>query len=193
MNLLRNKIWSYAGWGIDAAGLGVCLVISIAFYVLGVAPLIQRSADIQDSIQERQHQEQTKADLARSHNQLKQRLEQVQKELNEAGIQLQPMSRLNEYLAQLTNLATQNGLSLHEIKSGKPVTLKHYRSIPIHLSGMGTYQNSVSFLHSLNEKFPDIRVFGLNLNVLTDPGKPQAKVNMGLVWHTALASNTHSN
>lgn len=193
MNPLQNKTWAYAGWGIDAAGLGVCLVISIASYALGVAPLIQRSADIQDSIQERQHQEQAKADLARSHNQLKQRLEQAQKELNEAGIQLQPMSRLNEYLAQLTNLATQNGLSLHEIKSGKPVTLKHYRSIPIRLSGTGTYQDSVSFLRRLNKEFPDIRVSALNLNVLTDPGKPQAKVNMGLVWHTALANNTPSN
>ena len=191
MNPLRNKTWAYAGWKVDAAGLGACLVISIASYALGVAPLIQRSAEIRDSIQERQREEQTKADLARSHNQLKQRLGQVQKELAEAAIQLQPMSRLNEYLAQLTNLATQNGLSLHEIKPGQPVSLKHYRSIPIHLSGTGTYQDSVLFLNSLNKKFPDIRVFTLNLNVLTHPGKPQAKVNMGLIWHTALANKTN--
>jgi len=187
MNPLRNTTGSYARWRIDAAGLAVCLVISIAFYALGVAPLIQRSADIQDSIEEQQRQEQVKIDLARSHNQLKQRLGQAQKELNEAAIQLQPISRLNEYLAQLTNLATKSGLSLYEIKSSKPVTLKHYRSIPIRLSGTGTYQDSVSFLHSLNREFPDIRVSALNLSVSAYSEKPEPKVNMSLVWHTALA------
>ena len=189
MKPLGNITRPYMGWWIDAAGLVACLVISITSYALGVAPLVQRSADIQDALQERQRQEQEKADLARSHNQLKQRLQDTQKELNEAAFQLQPISRLNEYLVKLTNLATQSGLSLHEIKSGKPITLKHYRSIPLRLSGTSTYQNSVSFLYRLNKEFPDIRVSALNLRVLTNSGKPQVKVSMDLIWHTALASN----
>lgn len=193
MKLVRNKTRLYPGWRIDAAGLGVCLVISIASYALGVAPLIQRAAEFQDAIQERQDQEQVKADLARSHNQLKQKLQQTRKELNESAFQLQPINRLNQYLAQLTNLATKSGLSLHEIKSGKPITLKHYRSIPIRLSGTGTYQDGISFLHRLNREFPDIRVSTLHLGVLPPTGNPQAKINMSLAWYAALANKTNSN
>lgn len=188
MNPIGRKNLSYAKWWVHAAGLGACLVISIASYALGVAPLIQRSADMQDAIEEQQHQEQEKAKLARSYNQLKQKLETTQQELNEAAFQLQPVNRLNGYMAQLTNLATQCGLSLHEIKPSDPIALQHYRAIPIRLSGAGTYQDTVIFLHRLNQEFLDIRLSGLGLRASGDPAKNQGKINMKLVWYTAPAN-----
>lgn len=176
----------YVGWWIDAAGLAACLVVSIASYALGVAPLVQRSADLRDAIQQHRRQEQVMADMTQSLDQLKHRLEQNQDALNEAVFELQPISRLNQYLARLTDLAKQNGLSLHEIKSGQPIAFKHYRSIPIDLSGTGTYQDSVRFLHNLNKNFLDIRVSALNLSVLTHSPTPRARIDMSLVWHAAL-------
>jgi len=180
----------YLGWRIDAAGLGACLVVSIAAYLFGVVPLMRQSAAAHDLAQQLEHQKQTASDTLKSHHTLKQRLEHAQEALNEAPFRLRPISHLNQYLAQITNLATKSGLTLHEIQPGQPASLRYYRAIPIRLSGTGTYRVCALFLHQLNKKFPDTRVSSMKLLAASHPTNPEAQITVDLAWHAAPAKKT---
>lgn len=191
MKITTNHHGPYKGWQVDVAGASVCIVLTIGAYLLGVAPVVHRSAQIQEMTQQLETQRSKAADLARSKNQLKQNLQRLQAVLDQAAFRLEPISRLNPYLAQLTDLASRSGLALHEIKPGQPSQSQYYRSTPIRLSGSGSYRSCAVFLHNIRGEFPATRVSSFQLAALNNSANPEARITLELAWHTALGAITN--
>jgi Tfp pilus assembly protein PilO len=190
MKITAGQHGPYKGWQIDVAGAAVCIVLTIGAYLLGVAPALHRSAQVQEMAHLVEVQRAEAADLARSRDQLKQHLHRMQTMLDQAAFRLEPISRLNPYLAQLTDLATRSGMALHEIKPGKPSRSQYYRSTPIRLSGSGSYRSCAVFLHNIRDEFSATRVSSFQLAALNNSPNPEARITLELTWHTALGAIT---
>jgi Tfp pilus assembly protein PilO len=56
-----------------------------------------------------------------------------------------------EFLAQLSQLAAQSEVKIHEFRSGDEVVLKTHRELPIHISGEASYAGLCRFLVELEK------------------------------------------
>lgn len=172
-------------WQMHAAGVGLCLVMSATAYLVGVVPLTRRAAAAQTQTLELDQERQKVDKLTKSRQRLDGQLDRARRAVEEGSFQLRPVEDLNKYLAQLTKLATGSGLTLHEIQPGQTTDQTHYQSVPIVMSGTGSYRTCMLFLHKLHSELLDTRLSSLTLSASDRSRKPGAKFRLALVWHAA--------
>ena len=173
-------------WQLDLTGLGIIVVLSFGAYLVGVAPSIRQASAVQSQKQQLVQETQQASALAASRGELTRRLDDARQAVETGSFRLRSVKRLNQYLAQLTKLATASKLTLHEIQPGKPTHGPHYWSVPIIMSGTGRYRTCARFLHGLHKALPDTRLSSLQLNASSgDSRTPTANFRFGLVWHAA--------
>ncbi len=173
-------------WRVDAIGVGACIVVTGLAYLLGVAPVMDQAKQTGQQRQAFLDQQRQANALRASYDSINRQIQQIQRALDREGFRLKPAIQMNQHLADLTELATQAGLSLHGIQPGQAVRGEHYGSVPITISGIGSYPSCAKMLHGLHQKFPDTRVTRLGLSVSSSTRTPTAKFDLSLVWYTAL-------
>jgi len=173
-------------WHVDAAGMGVCLVMIFGAYWVGVAPVLDQAEAVTSQKLQLTEDIQQASRLTASRGLLTQQLADAQKAVESGAFQLRSVKRLNQYLARLTKLATLSKLTLQEIQPGKAVRDEHYWSVPVLMSGTGNYRTCALFLHSLHHALPDTRLNSFQLKAWSGKDRsPLAKFRFGLVWHAA--------
>ncbi len=177
-------------WQIDAAGLGVCLAISGLAYLIGLAPLVRQAAAVQSQKQQLAHQKRQVSKLRTSRSALDQQLTRAREAVAVGTFKLRPVDQLNGYLAQLTALATASNLTLYEIQPGQAINQPNYRSVPVVMSGVGSYRTCALFLRKLHDVLPDTRLSSLELAASDSTRKPGSRFRLNLVWY---ATRPHRN
>jgi len=92
---------------------------------------------------------------------------------------------VNQRLALITTLASQQQLQLNEIQPGQPTQGTHYDTVPIAIAGTGRYGTIAAFLHLLHTTFPDT---GISAFTITgSPAQPDAPATFRftLAWYAA--------
>jgi len=170
---------------IDVAGAGVCLAATVAFYFIGLSPLLAARQNAENYEAKLAAERAAAADLSRELANDHGLLREVQRELADSPLQLAPASDVNARIARVADLARACGLKLDVVLPGLPVKAKRFETVPIHLSGTGNYRTCVAMLHRLRQKFPDTTVTSLNLT--SDPGDPKAvaRFSIDLLWHAS--------
>jgi hypothetical protein len=109
----------------------------------------------------------------------------VEQRLVESPLRLQPVSAVNQRLALITELASEQKLKLNEIQPGKAVHGNHYDTVPILITGSGNYRTVAAFLHRLHTTFPDTGVSAFSLS--GSPATPDAAATFrfSLAWYAA--------
>jgi Tfp pilus assembly protein PilO len=88
----------------------------------------------------------------------------------------------------LTVLASECGLTLDEVTPSAPEPGELYRTVPIRLSGKGSFTASALFLHLLRTNLRDTTVRSMNL--VGDPtGEVASTFVFELVWYAAPADH----
>jgi Tfp pilus assembly protein PilO len=170
---------------IDAAGVGVYLALTLVVYCLGVQPLLARKADSAQRARELSEKRQKASGLVTTLTSLKRELATMEQRLAESPLRLQPMSAVNQRIAMITDLASQSQLTLNEIQPGKASHGTHYATLPIVLTGSGSYPTTAAFLHRLHTTFPDTGVASFTLAAIpTQPDVP-ATFKLDLAWYAA--------
>lgn len=170
---------------IDAAGLGVCLALTLVVYVMGVQPLIARKAEVVQRQRELDDRRQKADDLASTLTNLRRELALAEQSLAKSRLQLYPVSAVNQRLAMITDLASDHHLKLNEIMPGKPTNGTHYDTVPILITGSGNYGTIAAFLHRMHTTFPDTGVAAFSLaGNPAEPGAP-ATFQFSLAWYAA--------
>ncbi len=183
MNLFGANFGSSQKWRIHAVGAAVCIGVTLAGYLFGMAPLMKRVADInaQEKILEEHRRLADKIFTAQVT--AKQNLKRVRQELEETSFKLKSVGQLNEHLAQLTGLATQSGVTLHEVQPGETIQSMLYQTVAIRMKGTGNYRTYAVFLHELHNRFPDTRVASFQLAASRGNSNTVANFTLNLVWH----------
>lgn len=180
MAIARLKIWQIYTVG----GLVCAAATAIAWFALAAPTLGQLSErrDRQAQLNESRHKAVNLAhDLADARKEMK----VLSGQLASNAIELQPASQVNQRLAALTNLATQNGLSLNELRPGAPSETNRYQVLPIHLTGAGDYPSCAAFLHGLHDAYTDVGLSSLEaLNSDSSGATSGLNFQIELVWYT---------
>lgn len=168
-----------------AAGAAVCLIVTALWFLLGMQPLW-------GSHQAARQQEAYLQTLRAQADQLQMRLRDTQdrnvrtrEALAEGSVRLQPASRVNRRLSELTLLATRCQLKVDEIQPGRSHSVIRHEVVPIQMRGSGSYLACMKFLRSLRQSFPDIGTSLIDLKGA--PGAPDtsSRFEFTLEWFTA--------
>jgi Tfp pilus assembly protein PilO len=173
------------GRKMDAAGLAVCALLTLAGYVVGFQPVYQahreRTARQRELADSRAKVNDTGDALA----QLKRELTQTQRAVADSPLRLQAVSQINQRLAGLTELAARAGLAMDQVQPGPPVHGKRFDTVPIHIIGSGTFPTCAKFIHLLHSEHHDTGVRSFSLS--GHPASPDAPATFqcDLSWYAA--------
>ena len=176
---------AYRFWRVDAVGVAAFVLLSVALWFLGVGPVLAREAErleIQSSIKETTQSIETMGD---SYAELSGQLQLLDSAIESSSVKLKPVSYLNSRVAELTALAALENLVVEAVQPGALQHGERYETIPVEISGRGSYVECTSFLARLFSDYPDTSVHALNMT-----GKPrqpalQAEFRFTLHWHAA--------
>ncbi len=185
MTALNASKWKV--WHIDAAGAGICAVLTGIAVLVVVMPVVRKQTDHAALRADVAQQRQLAAQFDESERLLRRELEAVQEELASSQLHLQPTMYLNTRMALIVEVASATGIVIDETRSGTVKVGPRYQTVPIHLSGTGSYSDSASFLHQLHLTLPDTGVVGLELSGKPDKPDTPATFRFDLIWYAAPA------
>lgn len=152
---------------VDAAGLLACLAVAAGAYFLGVEPVTDARAQIDQKKRLIDEQTRNAADAEELVRHESARLSELKQQLDAVKVQLAPPGDLNKRLAVIAGLLESHGLVVQALDPGAPATdpdLGKFTMVPIRLAGSGSFAGVSAFLHNLLAKeFPDIEVRALGL------------------------------
>jgi len=174
-------------WHIDAVGAGTFAVLTGIAVLVVVMPVVRKQTDHAALRADVAQQRQLAAQFDESERLLRRELEAVQEELASSQLHLQPTMYLNTRMALIVEVASATGIVIDETRSGTVKVGPRYQTVPIHLSGTGSYSDSASFLHQLHLTLPDTGVVGLELSGKPDKPDTPATFRFDLIWYAAPA------
>ncbi len=176
-------------WKIDAAGAAGCLLLSLVGYTTIIAPMRRAAAEIHALESELTVEQQRSKQVERSRGRHQRALARLQSDLGATALELEPVNRLNRRLARIVELASTSGLQIHETRSGKTTSGAYYDTVPLDLTGEGSYPNCAVFLRRLSEELPDVAVLGFDLT--GDVGRLRAEpgFQFRFAWYAATAQD----
>ena len=180
----RSSRSPWSCWHVDAAGVGVCVGLTLLLYSVGVTPMLQKHDQNVAQRAELEDRQTRATRLAAAADKLAYKLKTLGQALDEAPIQLQTARELNQRLANLTSLASRCGLAIDQTNSGRPHSSTWHQTVPIRLAGEGIYPTCAVFLDRLRRAFPDTGVSAFDLSGQPDDRAAQAKFQFDLVWYT---------
>lgn len=170
---------------VDATGVGICVLASVAAYVFGIDPMLEQKASVASQRQELRVQRKICAEVQASAKALESQLVAAQEELAEAQIRLQPSSRTNARVAALAALLGNHGLEIDDVHIGQKLASTRCTVVPIGITGRGEYGRSVALLNELIRTFADTSVAKLELVGNPATTDQTAKLRLELLWYTS--------
>jgi Tfp pilus assembly protein PilO len=173
---------------IDGAGVVAIIVLSAIFYFAALNPMMQKrdAAEAQRLLLAAQAEKAT--DAAAALHAAQDRLLLVQKQIAESPQKLEPVRALNNRLAGITAAATARQLDIADIRPGAAAVGLHYTTVPIAISGSGSFADCVRYLHDLHRKFGDTAVIGVRLIGNAQDATPTSALlafHLDLRWYAA--------
>ena len=182
MDLSAGK--KLALWQIDAAGIAVCIVVSLVAYSVGIRQLVEQRSLLAGQRQKLAVQREEYSKLEASMSSLREHLVVVQDELAQSEIELESTDQINQRIAELTTLLGDCTLEVDDVQTGKVFAGHKCDLVPISIAGRGGYKQCAAFLHGLCRTFPDISVTRFDL--AGNPATPEqaGTFHLQLFWHT---------
>lgn len=179
--------------GIHAAGVGVCVAISLLWYATTVGPLLRQRSLAAEQQQKIQTQQQKAEEMRNALASVQRQLRTVQQELAAGAIQLDSAAQINRRMAALTEFFAERALHIDDVQTGRTYSGLQCDLVPITIVGRGDYTQCVRFLHKLCSVFPDMSVMRVELRGLGDSGlrtlpgsvATAQQFRFELFWYTA--------
>jgi len=156
--VMRSLTRNAQPWMIDLAGLVALAGITALGVTLALRPALGDAAQrarLQADRQERASLlEDLKASLA-DHRRFEERYAQA---IESSTLRVEPLSRLNARLGQLTRDAEQLQLRVDQMIADEPTPHPEFTAVPIHVAGSGSYAQIVKYFALLETEYADTHV-----------------------------------
>jgi Tfp pilus assembly protein PilO len=167
---------------LDLAGAAIVLAVGAIAYWAVIAPANNSRQALAEQRKSLQESEKAIRETDTATANLRQEFSQLRADLAANPVKLGASSSINSEISHLTELATGLGLKVAEIQPGEATYFRQYGTVPIHLSGTGSFGAWTGFAHRLCIDCPDVWVDSFALN-----GKPEnpgayADFAVDLVW-----------
>jgi len=113
---------------------------------------------------------------------------EVARTLESSELELQSAGRINQRIAELTELAVASGMQIQRIDPGAKHREPLFDAVPIDLGGQTTYRNYLLFLRAAHARFPDISVTEFSIASRPGDSADTAQFKLRLCWFTARES-----
>jgi Tfp pilus assembly protein PilO len=177
-----------AGCGyVHAIGAGCCLALTVAGYLLVARPVIRTQLDQASLRAELLGQQQKLVELDRAERALENKRHRIEQDLAHDQLRLQGVGHLNRRLALIVDSAVASDIVLNETRSGTITAGQMYQTVPISLTGTGSYPGFAAYLRRLHERLPDTCVVSFEL--AGNPGREDTpgRFRYDLLWYAAPA------
>ena len=156
-------------WQVDAAAIASCVVLTLLLYYGGLAPLMHARDTALAQQDELKARQENASSLAASVARVRSQLHSTREAIDKTPLKLQPSRLVNTRLAELTELATAQGLQIEHVEPSASRAAGRYEIVPLRMAGTGRFPTCVRFLNRLRAGFPDTGVAGFQLS-----GNPSA-------------------
>lgn len=172
---------------IDIVGVVACLLLTVMAYVAVIRPVATERSALAALRGQIAARERETAALATAHRRIESELASVNAEMQASPVRLESVAKLNFRLARIEQAAEGSGLLIHETRSSEVVTGERFDTVPIEVSGSGSYPDCARFLRRLQQDLPEVEVIGFELSA--SPGEPRARptFRFDLAWYAAPA------
>lgn len=174
----------YRSYQIDAAGIGVCAVVSLVFYWVTIGPLVQGRAIVAGQRRDLEAERTRIARVQAAAAGVQEQLAHVQAALAASTIKLEPAAHVNKRVVGLTQFFSDCGLEVDDVQTGAVRSGPQYDLVPITVVGQGPYKECISFFHGLPAAFPDTSVVRIELSGTPGPAAPE-KFQFEFLWYAA--------
>ncbi len=172
---------------IHAIGGGCCLALSVAGYLLVARPVIRTQLEQASLRAELLDRQQKLAKLNRAERVLQNTSHRLEQELAHDQLRLQDTAHLNRRLALIVDSAVASDIVLNETRTGTITAGQMYQTVPISLTGAGSYPGFAAYLRRLHERLPDTCVASFELSGNPGPQEKPARFRFNLLWYAAPA------
>ena len=172
-------------WHIDALGLLTCALLTGIAYVAVVSPVLQKHSERSALRAQLAEKRDRTISLSQMERQLGGQVAAPKKELALSAVRLEPPQYLNTRMALIVELASAAGIVINQTRAGEVRPGERYQTVPIFISGSGSYSKSAAFIHLLRDRLPDTGVVSFQLS--GNPGKPESTgaFRFELIWYAA--------
>ncbi len=172
-------------WHIDALGLLACALLTGVAYVAVVSPVLQKHSERSALRAQLAEKRDRISSLSQMERQLDAQVAQLREDLVLGEVRLEPPQYLNTRMALIVELASATGIVINQTRAGEVKPGARYQTVPIFISGRGSYSKSAAFIHVLRNRLPDTGVVSFELS--GNPGKPEATgtFRFELIWYAA--------
>ncbi len=174
---------------IDLIGAAVCLLLTLGFYLVGIAPLLAAQDECADKEQACAREQEHARRLEASLETLRAELDQARRRARESTVHLRPPATAPLHVAHISRLAAESGLQVDDMRTGDPNPGSFATTVPVHLSGSGTYTACTLFLRRLRQTLPETCVLAFSLKGQPNDTTGAATVTMALAWHATLPAS----
>ena len=175
---------------IDAVGISVCVLASLAFYAATINPLLERRSVAAEQHRELEDQRQKAADLKASVSKAQAQLAAVRSDLAGSAIELEAATRINQRVAAVAAVFSRCGLAVDDIQTDQAYSGPRHDVVPITIVGRGPYNQCVEFLHGLNATFPDMGVVNIDLTGNPTEASGRERFRLELFWYAVPGGQT---
>lgn len=178
---------------IDAGGAFVFVALTLLLLLGLLQPLNAHIKQLAAARQTTVRESHRHAELITAGQSLQREIENAQNEIAAAPLKILSEDGLNHRLADLSQLSSECGLLVEDLKPGDAVQTPHFLIIPVQMSGHGSYQSCAVFIHSLHQQLPDLDMRSFKLTGV--PSDPQTKgtFEFQLGWYASPRGSTPQN
>ena len=170
---------------IDAAGIGVCLLVSLAGYVALAGPFLQKRSATAGLHREIETRQKKVEELGAAVEAARDRLAMAQQQLATSAVQLESATHVNKRIATVTEFFSSCDLHVDDVQTGRVSSGLQYDLVPITIVGRGAYHQCAKLLHGLCSKYPDMSVMRIELAGNPAERAESGKFRLELFWYAA--------
>lgn len=170
-------------WQIDVAAIAFIIMASLATYSFEVVPSLARHNAAIAKQHELEGRRIRKQELEATLQRMQRRKTASEQFVSGSGFALKALSRMNDRIALLGEMASAAGLQVEGFEPARPETSGLLIATDIRLSAKGSYPDVERFLATLHTKLPDSVVVSFELSAQPAAKEPLAAIIIHMMWH----------
>jgi hypothetical protein len=185
-----NRKSNILAWHIDVAGAVVCAGLAAIAHFGVIRPIMNRQNEAKVlELEIGALQEQTDA-MRGTARRMQTALDDARVALADVDLTLQPAEQMNRRLADIVTLAGECGMVIDETRTDEIQRHTNHSTIPVGLSGGGSYSACAKVLNALAGRLPDVKVLAFELSNNTQRTSGNDRFTFDLAWYAAPSSAT---
>jgi len=171
-------------WRMDSIGVAVFVALTGLAYVLQFEPAMRDREALRLGTETLADKREQIGKLQSTMHNMNGQIASLQTALD-SELKLLPPSQINDRLSSVSTLAADHGLIVEAIEPGETSSAQRFSTIPIRITGRGTYPQLAKFIHALRSELPDISV--TDISISGGGTGVAATVSLNLLWYAGPA------